>query len=303
MSITDHPFLNSDDEYALIKKLLLEIERHPDIDNNWDPGRMDWWRYNYHAEKGIDFFKANARYWKTEADEVVGLFISEYGKDDFFIVIHPDHWSLISNILNWGIHVWGQGKAQISIEVYSFGEQKIAHLLDAGFYEAGHVENVRVYPLAEYEFSYQLKRGFRLMSFAEYGNYESRVEVVRNAFNNPNYSETRYRSLRASPSYSDALDLVIVSPQEESVAYCMGWVQESDATFGYIEPMGVHSDYRQNGFGKALAKECFKRLHSLGVNHAWIASKAEPDISNFLYDALKPATVKRSYKYSLNLGG
>jgi len=39
---------------------------------------MDWWRYNVHSEKGVDFFQANAHYWKTETDQIVGLFISEY---------------------------------------------------------------------------------------------------------------------------------------------------------------------------------------------------------------------------------
>ena len=59
---------------------------------------MDYWRYNVHAEKGVDFFQANAHYWKTETDQVVGLFISEYGKDDFFIVVHPNFWALFSEI-------------------------------------------------------------------------------------------------------------------------------------------------------------------------------------------------------------
>ena len=47
MKVTDCSFTNSDTEYNLIKEFLLEIETYPDIDNNWDPGRMDWWRYNY----------------------------------------------------------------------------------------------------------------------------------------------------------------------------------------------------------------------------------------------------------------
>lgn len=301
MKIADHSFTNNDAEYDLLKELLLEIETCPGIDNNWDPGRMDWWRYNVHAGKGVDFFQANAHYWKTETGQVVGLFISEYGEDDFFIVVHPSFWALFPKILAWGCQVWSREKPKISTEVYSFGQQKIEQLMAAGFYEDGHVENVRTYLLHQYDFSYELKPGFQLMSFSEYGNYESRVKLVQNAFDNPNYTEARYRSLQSSPSYRAELDLVIVNPQGESVGYCMGWVQESDPNFGYIEPMGVHSDYRRNGFGTALAKECFKRLGNIGVESVWIASHAEPDISNFLYESLNPASVKRSYKYSLNL--
>jgi len=95
--------------------------------------------------------------------------------------------------------------------------------------------------------------------------------------------------------------LVIVNPQSDSVAYCMGWVEENNPTSGYIEPMGVHSDYRRNGLGTALAKECFKRLGNLGVERAWIASNAEPNVSNFLYESLNPASIKRAYRYSRDL--
>ena len=163
------------------------------------------------------------------------------------------------------------------------------------------MENVRTYTLGQYDFSYDLKPGFKLLTFSDYGNYESKVKLVQNAFDNPSFSEARLRSLQSSPSYQAELDLVIVNPQGESVAYCMGWVEENDPKSGYIEPMGVHSDYRRNGLGTALAKECFKRLGNMGVESVWIASHAEPDVSNFLYESLNPASVKRAYRYSLNL--
>jgi ribosomal protein S18 acetylase RimI-like enzyme len=301
MKITDCAFTNSDPEYNLIKELLLEIETRPDVDNNWDPGRMDWWRYNYHAEKGVDFFQANAHYWKTETGQVVGLFISEYGEDDFFIVVHPGFWALFPEVLNWGLEFWARGKSKISTSVFTYDQQKIAQLTGAGFYEDGHEANVRTYRLRPYNFSYDLKPEFKLLTFAEYGNYESRVKLVHNAFNNSSYSEARLRSLQSSPGYQAELDLVIVNPQGESIAYCMGWVEENDPQAGYIEPMGVHTDYRRNGLGTALAKECFKRLGKMGVERVTIASLAEPDISNFLYESLNPTSIKRAYRYSLNL--
>lgn len=301
MKITDFSFTNSDSEYNRIKEFLLEIEAYPEIDNNWDPGRMDWWRYNYHVDKKIDFFQTNAHYWQTETDRVIGLFISEYGQDDFFIVVHPDFWDLFPEMLNWGIEKWARNKNRISTDVYTFGQQKIEQLTAAGFYEDGHVENVRIYSFEQFDFSYELKPGFKLLSFAEYGNYESRVKLVQNAFNNPTFSDSRLRSLQSSPNHRQELDLVIVNSKGEAVGYCMGWVEEINPKSGYIEPMGVHSDFRKNRFGQALAKECFKRLAQMGVESAWIASHAEPDISNYLYDSLKPASIKRSYTYSLNL--
>ena len=183
----------------------------------------------------------------------------------------------------------------------TYGQQKIELLLAAGFYEDGHEENVRTCTLQQYDYSYDLKPDFTLLRFSDYGHYESRVKLVHNAFDNPSFSEARLRSLQSSPSYQADLDLVIVNPQGESVAYCMGWVEEHDPKSGYIEPMGVHTDYRRNGLGKALARECFKRLGKMSIEKVWIASHSEPDISNFLYESLTPTSIKRAYRYSLNL--
>ena len=185
MKISDHAFTNSDADYNLVKALLLEIDTYPDADNNWDSGRMDWWRYNYHAEKGVDFFFVNAHYWKTETDQVIGLFISEYGKNDFFIVVHPDFQMIFSDILHWGLEFWARGKRKISTAVYTYDQQKIAQFMDAGFYEDGHEANVRTYNLQQYDFSYALDPAFKLLTFAEYGNYESRVKLVHNALITP----------------------------------------------------------------------------------------------------------------------
>ena len=301
MKISDYAFTNDDAEYALIKALLLTVENHPEMDNCWEPGRMDIWRYNVHAEKSADFFKANVRYWKTETNQVVGLFITEYGGNNFFIVVHPDYQTLLPTILKWGLDVWAQGKSKISTEIYSFAQQKIAQFSAVGFYEDGHRENVRTYIMAGYDFVYDLKPDFKMMSFSACGNLESRVKLAQNAFNNPKYTAARLLSTQQSPNYKAELDLVIVNADGECVAYCMGWVEENDPTTGFIEPMGTHSDYRKNGFGKALAKECFKRLSAMGVEKVWIVSFAEPNVSNFLYESLHPTSVKRSYTYSLKL--
>ncbi len=301
MTITNHAFTNTDAEYDRIKALLGVIEARPDIDNNWEPGRMDFWRYNYHVAKDVTWFQDNCHYWQTASGQVVGLFVSEYGGTDFFAVVHPDHWDLLPEILHWAADEWGKDKVLISTDVYTFGQHKIAALLAAGYKADRHIENVRVYDLRAYDFAYTLKPDFTMLRCADFGNDADRVALVQNAFSNPNFTLERLYSTQQSPNYRSELDLVIVNAAGKSVGYCIGWVEENDPKVGFIEPMGVHSDYRQLGFGKALAKECFRRLADLGVETAWIASGAEPNVSNYLYDALEPVQVKRSYRYILEL--
>ncbi|MCO5182134.1 MAG: hypothetical protein M9896_19010 [Candidatus Promineofilum sp.] len=68
---------------------------------------------------------------------------------------------------------------------------------------------LRTYTLHDYDFRYGLQPGFKLMTFPEYGNYDSRVKLVHNAFGNLAYNETRLRLLQSSPAYPPELDLVI----------------------------------------------------------------------------------------------
>ncbi len=301
MKVSDYAFRNKDDEYKLIKDFLLEVDSIENFDNNWDPGRMDWWRYNVHSDKKEDFFVKNAHYWKTEDNTVVALLISEYGANDLFFVVHPDYYKLFPEVISWGLNNSVKKNKKVIAPIFTTDPKKIAYLEEAGFVKDKHESNIRFYDLSNYDYSFTLKEGFKLLQFSEYNNYKSRVELVQNAFENPNYTEKNHKSLQASPAYKKELDLVIVNNEGKAVAYCMGWVDEVDSKKGHIEPMGVHSEFRRNGFGSVLVKECFKRLNSLGVIEATIASEAEPDISNFLYDSMKPVKVKKAYEYLLKV--
>ena len=79
----DFVYSNTEEEYERIKKFLTCVQVVSGYDNNWDVSRLNWWRYSYHAQKDVSFFRENAHYWADGNGEVTGLFISEYGKNDF----------------------------------------------------------------------------------------------------------------------------------------------------------------------------------------------------------------------------
>ncbi len=294
----DYTFTNTDEEYRLLKALLLKVNFYKAYDNNWDPQRMDWWRYNYHPDKAVDFFQENVHYWKNDQNEVVAFVISEYGKEDFFMVIDPDYMQIGDELMAWVFDHWVKDKEMIETFILTHDISKVNLLERNGFKIGEKGSNIRRYALEGYDFTYSVDDRFRIVEFEACGNYDSRVEIVKNTFNNPNYNRTRLDSLMKTPAYEDALHLVVVDDNNECLGYCMGWVNEHNPEFGNIEPMGVHSDYRQVGLGKALAKECFKRLCSRGVKYAEIASDPEPDVSNYLYESLKPIGNTSAYAFS-----
>ncbi len=293
-------FKNDEAEYNRIRDFLIRVYKHPNFDNCWDPGRLDWWRYNYHAEKEVEFFMKNAHYW-MDGEKIVGLMISEYGRNDFFIIADPDYDpQLLTEIISWTEQNWEKTHKEIYTSIYDFDKRKINLFEEQGYHKSGQDETQYEYDLNNFDFKYTLKPGFRIMSFSEYGDYEQRVEVARNSFNNPRINETKVKSLQASPEYIAELELLTITPDNKAAGYCIGWLTAEDRTRGYIEPMGVHSDYRKMGFGKAMAKECFKRLKNLGVEKTTIGG-VHGAVSNFLYQSLGPVAVKEVFYYKKTL--
>ena len=62
----------------------------------WESGRMNFWRYNVHADKDPEgpFFRENVHVWRAEDGAMVALFISEYGGDAIFIEVMPEYRAL-----------------------------------------------------------------------------------------------------------------------------------------------------------------------------------------------------------------
>jgi ribosomal protein S18 acetylase RimI-like enzyme len=301
MNYLDCDYKNTDTEIKLIKAFLTDLQSYENHDNNWDPSRLDWWRYSYHHDKDETFFIDNAHYWTLLSGEIVGLAISEYGKNDIFIIVHPDYQSLYDLVINWSKNVFGSNKTEISSTIFLNDPRKVEKLEAAGFIKTRHDNNVRSYELTEYNFEYNLPSGFRIVPFSECLDFESKIELICNAFDKKEHSKERILSFMETPGYLPELDLVVINSEGKCTAYCTGWIEQYDSSLGFIEPMGTHSDYRRLGLARALAKECFKRLNEKGVKLATIASNAEPDISNHLYDSLQPSVKKSGYDYVFKL--
>ena len=234
--IQDTAYSNTDEEYREICDFLDGVATQAPY-MLWESGRMNFWRYNVHANR-----------------DAHDPFISD------------------------NVHIW----RDTGIVGFSF---------------ACHFENIRTYDLKQVEFSYALEAGFTIQTFSESLDYAGRVALVRSAFGISRYTKTNLKQLMASPDYIDAYNLSVLSPEGQQVAYCIGWHERAKAHRGYIEPVATHADYRRRGFAKALSKECFRRMKANGVKTVEIASRAEPDVSNYLYDSLLPQSKREVHKY------
>jgi ribosomal protein S18 acetylase RimI-like enzyme len=298
MKTRDVVYNNTDQEYQEICDFLNALA-NADPCAHWESGRMNFWRHGVHADKDPDdaFFSENVHVWRAESGAVVGLFISEYGGDDFFVEVMPEYRDIYPDLFRWIDDHWAKTRTKIEIDVFSDDEEKIRMLKRYGFRFKCHFENKRFYDLDAIDLDYALEDGFKVQAFSESLNYTSRVDLVRNAFDNPRYTEEQLRGLMSSPDYIDEYNLAVVSPEGRHVAYCVGWHENAKEAAGYIEPVGTHAAYRRRGFASAAIKECFTRMKANDIRTVEIASRAEPNISNYLYDSLQPKTKREVHKY------
>lgn len=299
MSINDVIYSNTDEEYQEICEFL-DVLSTQDPFMHWESGRMNFWRYNVHANKDSrdPFFRDNVHVWRAYDQRIVGLCISEYGKNDLFIEVVPEYRNIYSDIFRWIENTWAVTREVIEVDVFSDDTQKIDLLKEYGFSFLRHFENKRMYDLEQIDLSYHLETGFTIQAFSESLDYEGRVALVQSAFENPNYTETNLKGLMASPDYIDEYNLMVISPDNQPVAYCVGWHERAKEHGGYIEPVGTHAAYRRRGFAKAVIRECFTRMKANGINIVEISSRAEPAVANYLYDSLSPKAKREVHKYA-----
>jgi ribosomal protein S18 acetylase RimI-like enzyme len=298
MHISDNVYSNTDEEYHEICAFLNHLSTK-DPFMHWESGRMNFWRYNVHANKAKDdrFFSDNVHIWRGETHEIVGLCISEYGENDLFVEVFPEYDSIYPDIFRWIDNTWAITRPTVEIDVFSENTARIRILEAWGFTFMRHFENLRTYDLRQRDLSYTLETGFTVQAFSESGDFASRVALVQSAFDNPDYTEANLKGLMASPDYIDEYNLVVVAPNGQHVAYCIGWHETAREHCGYVEPVGTHAAYRRRGFASAVIKECFTRMRANGIHTVEIASRAEPAVANYLYDSLSPQAKREVYKY------
>ena len=59
-----------------------------------------------------------------------------------------------------------------------------------------------------------------------------------------------YQRMQQAPDYRPELDVVVVAPSGDFVAFCQCWFDSVNQT-GLIEPMGTVAAFRRAGYGRA----------------------------------------------------
>ena len=126
--------------------------------------------------------------------------------------------------------------------------------------------------------------GFAVRPLAGEQEIEAYVKLHQTAFESKNMTaDWRLRTLH-HPGYRNDLDLVVIAPNGQMVAFCICWLN-MEASIGQIEPLGVHDDFRHLGLGRAILAEGIHRLVQSGATRLFVETDSYRNAAFALYES------------------
>jgi mycothiol synthase len=115
-----------------------------------------------------------------------------------------------------------------------------------------------------------LPAGFTVRNLTGAHELKAYVAAHRNALWMDNLTEQWYRRLLESPDYIPELNLVVVAPDGEFAACCLGWLEQNEKATdglkkGYVQTVGTRIRFQNMGLGRAIFLEVLRRLQALGA--------------------------------------
>ena len=177
------------------------------------------------------------------------------------------------------------------VVVFAGQADRIRDLEDAGFACQADVEQdpwskVLMERLARLPVADQpLPANLRIRPLAGEKEVDAYVALHRAVFESKNMTAGWRRRTLRGPEYLADLDLVAEAPDGRLVAFCVCWLSEGLGPAGQIEPLGVHTDYRSLGVGRAILSEGLRRLYLHGAARVYVETDKYRNAALQVYEA------------------
>jgi len=281
MLIDSKPFEREDD-YWLIRSMLIEIAADRSRDHYCTIGDLDWWRSTEEDPDAIH----RMHIW-SDGERTVAVAWPD-GDSSAEIVVHPDYPELLPAVLEWAEHnaTHGKDKDAITFETWSNRQDVVRNeaLCSRGYEQGQPVYRNYAMTVFNNSPSPVLPCGYAIrdMRDATDEDIQQRVEVHRAAFAPSKMTTDKHKRAMAATTYRPEGDLVVVADDGSFAAFTIVWFDETNKT-GLFEPVGTHPDHQRRGLGRAIMAEGLRRVAALGATRALVTSGANNDASNALY--------------------
>lgn len=125
---------------------------------------------------------------------------------------------------------------------------------------------------------------------------EAYVQLHQSVFESRNMTGDWRARLLKHPAYRRDLDLVVVTPDGQLVAFCICWFDETSRN-GQVEPLGCHKEFRQYALGRVALSEGLQCLQALGVKNIFVETDNDLNTAFRLYESFDFQVLKNVRVY------
>ena len=251
-------------------------------DAGCDYGQIAWWAANLpHGETEVGLWRDGGRLvgwgWLTGGTEL------EFD-------VRPSHRELLDEILEWAQPHELLVRADHADAIARIEAHGLVHDPEAPWMRL----NART---VEHIDQPDLPDGYHVRT-VEPGDWPSRVEAHRSAFEPSRFREDIYEFVRSTDAYGADLDCVVEAPDGSIAAFTLAWFDEVNRV-GEFEPVGTHADHRRLGLGRAVGLFALERLQALGAETVLVACRGDAayPVPAKLYESMGFREISRQLAY------
>lgn len=223
----------------------------------------------------------NTRLWMNNQKLVAFAFVDDYNNLCFEILPGNLTSTLEQEIVAWGVECMelrnqsSQEPSTLDACCTSNNHERIFFLERNGFVQ----DSIRTLhftrDLAKPIHQYPLPDGFTFRITSGEPEIDQLVALHQAAFESDQMTVEYRRAIMAGPQYEPDMDWVVVAPNGELAAFCLGSFEENNQSEGYLDPIGVHPDYCQQGLGAAIMTCGLLELKKQGVSLVKLGTSSE----------------------------
>jgi mycothiol synthase len=268
-----------EDDYSLIRSMLIEIAADRSHAHYCTIGDLDWWRSTDEDPEAI----RRMRIWFDDERAVAFAWPADGPSAE--IVVHPNYTELLPAVLEWA-EANDRGGHEKPFETWSNRNDTARNeaLRSRGFDQGAPAYCNYAMAVPRTTGLPSLPSGYTLrdMRNATDEDIQRRVDVHRAAFAPSKMTTEKHKRAMAAPTYRPEGDLVVVADDGSFAAFTIIWFDETNK-IGLFEPVGTHPDHQRRGLGRTIMAEGLHRLTALGATRALVTSGVNNDASNALY--------------------
>jgi RimJ/RimL family protein N-acetyltransferase len=225
----------------------------------------------------------NKKTWiVTDGEREIAFITAE--KDEFFITTLSGFQHLTQDILKYvEENCYDQGTT-ITTEANSEDKLLNSILEEQGYTKTDYFRYSGICDLSKIQKSTLLPHGFSIR-LTQKKDIARRVELFGIPTGGIKITTERYERLMNSPSYGDAIDLVVETENEEIIAYCTMWDDPISKT-GILEPVACVEEFRRKGIMKSALLYGMNLLKERGTKYMYVGTGGKNIASQTLYKSV-----------------